>query len=103
KSNLECGNLNIATVKDFYFVPLYPEGLKEEEKKFILGGQANLWTEKIENMRQAEYLMFPRLIAYFDALTNYSKRDWKEFKSHKREILHSLIDSNIACYPGEWE
>ena len=103
KSNLECGNLSVATVKDFYSIPLYPEGLKEEERKFILGGQANLWTEKVENMRQAEYLMFPRLIAYFEALTNYSKRDWEEFKSHKREILHELIDSNITCYPGEWE
>ena len=42
--------------KSYQFDPL-PEGV---DKKFIKGGQANLWTEQVYNMRHAEYMVWPR-------------------------------------------
>jgi hexosaminidase len=40
-----------------------PAALNGEERKHILGAQANLWTEYIADARQAEYMLFPRLFA----------------------------------------
>ncbi len=42
-----------------------PEGANAE---YILGGQANLWTEQVYNMRQAEYMTWPRGFAVAESL-----------------------------------
>lgn len=40
-----------------------PGELTEEESKYVLGAQANLWTEYIETPQQVEYMIFPRMMA----------------------------------------
>ncbi len=40
-----------------------PEVLTEEEGKYILGVQANLWAEYILDFKHVEYMLFPRLMA----------------------------------------
>jgi hexosaminidase len=40
-----------------------PAALRADEKKHILGAQANVWTEYIADTRQVEYMLFPRLFA----------------------------------------
>ncbi len=44
------------------------EGFGQEEKKLILGGQANLWTEHVHTGREAEYLLWPRLALFAERL-----------------------------------
>ncbi len=56
-----------------------PEGLTEEEAKFILGGQANIWTEYIPDFEQVEYMAFPRAIALMQGLWCQSKPGYSEF------------------------
>ncbi len=54
-----------------------PEGA---DGKYILGGQANLWTEQIYNLRQAEYMTWPRAFAVAESLWSpKEKKDWDEF------------------------
>lgn len=48
--------------KVYSFNPIPPE-LSETEATFILGPQANLWTEYITTQQQVEYMVFPRMIA----------------------------------------
>jgi len=36
--------------------------LTPEEAKYILGAQANIWTEKIGTMKHLEYMIYPRLL-----------------------------------------
>ncbi|NUY82568.1 family 20 glycosylhydrolase [Flavobacterium sp. MAH-1] len=48
--------------KVYNFNPI-PEALSVEESKYILGAQANLWTEYIATEKHAEYMVFPRLAA----------------------------------------
>lgn len=48
--------------KIYSYQPL-PEELNQDESKYILGVQANLWTEYIPDFKQAEYMLFPRLMA----------------------------------------
>lgn len=40
-----------------------PEELSEEEEKYILGVQGNVWTEFIRTADQVEYMAFPRMCA----------------------------------------
>lgn len=40
-----------------------PRQLKADEQQYIIGVQANLWTEYIPNFRQVEYMELPRMAA----------------------------------------
>lgn len=47
---------------------------------FILGGQANLWTEQIYNYRQIEYMVWPRAFAVSESLWSPEKhKNWNNF------------------------
>ena len=46
----------------YNFNPI-PESLTEEQAKFILGTQANIWTEYITTPEHLEYMILPRLAA----------------------------------------
>jgi hexosaminidase len=54
------GFLPLEKVYDFEPVP---DSLPAQYAPFILGGQANLWTEYIAGFAHVEYMMFPRLCA----------------------------------------
>ena len=43
-------------------------GLTDAEQQRILGGQANVWTEYIEDEETCEYMMLPRLCAFSEAV-----------------------------------
>ena len=70
-----------------------PTGLTPEQQARILGGQANLWTEYVPNLRRAEYMLFPRLCAM--AEDDWSTKDahnWEEFQ-HRVELNQSRLDA----------
>ncbi|CAI6085090.1 unnamed protein product [Clonostachys chloroleuca] len=46
----------------YAFEPV-PEGLTEDEKKRVIGCQANIWTEHMESARRVDYMAYPRLCA----------------------------------------
>ncbi|MEA4936014.1 MAG: beta-N-acetylhexosaminidase [Paludibacter sp.] len=69
---------NYKTVRlnqSYNFNPV-PEGA---DAKYILGGQANLWTEEVCNFRQAQYMTWPRGFAVVDAVWSTGTKDWNEF------------------------
>lgn len=54
-----------------------PEGA---DTRYVLGGQANLWTEQIYNIRQAEYMTWPRGFAVAESVWSpKEKKDWSAF------------------------
>ncbi len=58
-----------------------PAVLSETECKYILGAQANLWTEYITNPKKVEYQLFPRIAALSEVLwTPKEKRNWEDFE-----------------------
>lgn len=62
--------------KAYQFEPL-PEGVNAS---LIKGGQANLWTEQVYNMRHAQYMTWPRAFAIAEALWSpKEKRNWNDF------------------------
>lgn len=62
-----------------------PEELTKEQEKFILGGQANLWTEYMGSMDHVEYMAFPRALALIQNL-------WCEEKPKYDEFLRTYLD-----------
>lgn len=65
--------------KVYSFEPV-PEGLSPEEQKYIIGAQANLWTEYIPSLSQAQYMILPRLDALAETQwTEPSKKDYRNF------------------------
>lgn len=65
--------------KVYAFNPV-PEELPAEAAKHILGGQANLWTEFVPNLKHAEYMTFPRIGAMAEALWSPKEvRSWESF------------------------
>lgn len=80
--------------QSYKFDPL-PTGVNE---KFVLGGQANLWTEQIYNIRQAEYMTWPRGFAIAESLWSpKEKKDWNKFVS-KTEAQFPRLDCAQTKY-----
>ncbi|RYF96497.1 MAG: beta-N-acetylhexosaminidase, partial [Chitinophagaceae bacterium] len=70
----------ISIQKVYSYEPV-PKVLKANEKKYILGAQANIWTEYMENPRKVEYMIFPRLTALSEVLWSPANgRSWNEFE-----------------------
>jgi hexosaminidase len=62
--------------KAYEFDPM-PAGV---DPKYILGGQGNLWTEQITNMRHAQYMLWPRGFALAESLWSPPlKKSWPDF------------------------
>lgn len=67
---------SLRTKKSYSFDPV-PDGV---EPKYILGGQGNLWTEQIPNMRYAEYMLYPRAWALSDVYWSPKEsKNWDNF------------------------
>ncbi|RBA28468.1 glycoside hydrolase family 20 protein [Flavobacterium tibetense] len=75
--------------KVYSFNPI-PKELSAEESKYILGAQANVWTEYINTPEHVEYMVFPRIAALSEVLWGTSNpNNYKEFE--KRLISHFEI------------
>jgi hexosaminidase len=71
--------------KTYEFEPV-PEGV---ESRYILGGQANLWTEQVYNTRHLQYMVWPRGLAISECL--WSPRDKKNW-----DWFASKVESNFG-------
>jgi hexosaminidase len=66
-------------LRDSYKFEPVPEGVAPE---MILGGQGNVWTEQLQNMRAVEYMVWPRALAVSEAVWSpKEKKDWNNFVS----------------------
>ncbi len=58
-----------------------PAELSAEEGKYILGAQANVWTEYMDNPGKVEYMIFPRMAALSEVLwSKKENRNWAAFE-----------------------
>jgi hexosaminidase len=72
--------------KVYAFDPM-PAELDAEKAKYILGGQANLWTEYIATESHAEYMLLPRMTALSEALwTDTGRKDFEDFKVRLKDV-----------------
>ena len=58
----------LVTLKNVYTFNPIPDKLLEENKKYILGAQGNLWTEYVQTPQRAQYRVLPRMTALSEVL-----------------------------------
>ncbi len=75
--------------KVYSYEPL-PVELTEEESKYIIGAQANVWTEYMATADHVEYMLLPRLSALSEVVWSpKEKKDWEDFRSRmNRQIIN---------------
>ena len=66
-----------------------PEVLTPEQQKYILGVQANLWTEYIPTNKKVEYMVFPRLVAV--AEVGWTRPENKNFDDFSKKRLPKVL------------
>lgn len=64
-----------------------------EQQKYVIGAQANLWTEYINNWELAEYMLFPRLCALAEVV--WSPKSARNYKNFIAKLNHhfNLFDA----------
>ncbi len=68
-------------IEKVYTYEPVPKELTEEEGKYVLGAQANLWAEYITNPRKVEYMLFPRMAALSEVLwSKKENKNWEDFE-----------------------
>jgi hexosaminidase len=81
---------NLRLKKCYSFEPV-PEGVNP---KYILGGQANLWTEHIPTLRKAEYMTYPRCWALSEVY--WSPKDSKNWDNFVKRVEFQFDRADIA-------
>ncbi|MAL59116.1 MAG: beta-N-acetylhexosaminidase [Flavobacteriaceae bacterium] len=79
--------------KVYGFNPI-PSALSEEEAKYILGAQGNVWTEYMKTPKHVEYMIFPRILALSEVdwkgPTQDFEKDYPQFVSRVESFMERL-------------
>uniref|UniRef100_A0A383VT24 beta-N-acetylhexosaminidase n=1 Tax=Tetradesmus obliquus TaxID=3088 RepID=A0A383VT24_TETOB len=74
--------------------------LSEDEAAHILGSQANLWCEYVQDEETAEYMLLPRLAALAESVwTPVAVKDWGRFSSRLQRHLPLLQQMGYKYRP----
>lgn len=76
-----------------------PDSLNIEEQKYIIGIQANLWTEYILDKSHLQYMLLPRMAAMAEnAWTKSPKGNYQDFKIKLQELFkrYEILGYNFA-------
>lgn len=69
------------TVQKVYNYEPVPAALAAEDTKYILGAQANVWSEYMKTPAKVEYMVFPRMSALSEVLwSRKESRNWSDFE-----------------------
>ncbi|GAA2396387.1 beta-N-acetylhexosaminidase [Streptomyces glaucosporus] len=98
------------TLRDVHrFDPVPPELAGTAAEKHVLGAQANLWTEVVEDRQRADYQAFPRLAAFAEAVWSPREaRDWEGFERRMAGAHYARLDALGVAYrppsgPRPWQ
>ncbi|HEX5026299.1 MAG TPA: beta-N-acetylhexosaminidase, partial [Agriterribacter sp.] len=76
-----------------------PSALNSAEAKYVLGVQANVWTEHIPTSEHLEYMIFPRLLALAEVgWTAAGNKNWDSFETRLQKQYTLLQRCNIHYY-----
>ncbi|MFF4400127.1 beta-N-acetylhexosaminidase [Streptomyces sp. NPDC001480] len=93
----------VRTLEDVYRFEPVPPQLTEEEARRVLGTQANVWTEVMEDSARVDYQAFPRLAAFaevaWSALPAPAERDFAGFERRMAAHYRRLDALGVAYRP----
>lgn len=79
-----------------------PDVLTPEQQKFIIGAQANVWTEYMDNPAKVEYMIFPRMAALSEVLWSPASKRNKENFEHKLLYQFGRYEQWKVNYSKAW-
>ena len=72
-----------------------PDALTADESKYIMGAQANVWTEYIETTNHVEYMLLPRMLALSEVVWSPKEsRDYNDFSKRIEKHYDLLSKKN---------
>lgn len=81
------------TLEKVYSYEPVPEVLNDEETKYIMGAQANMWTEYMETTNHVEYMLLPRMCTLSEVVWSPKESrnltDFLQRMSHQYNLLAS--------------
>ncbi|MEU5120653.1 beta-N-acetylhexosaminidase [Streptomyces asoensis] len=93
----------VRTLEDVYRFEPVPAELTHREARHVLGTQANLWTEVMEDHTRVDYQAFPRLAAFaevaWSALPAPRERDFAGFERRMRSHYGRLDALGVGYRP----
>ncbi|MFI1105272.1 beta-N-acetylhexosaminidase [Streptomyces melanogenes] len=93
----------VRTLEDVYRFEPVPPQLTEAEARHVLGTQANVWTEVMQDQARVDYQVFPRLAAFaevaWSALPAPAARDFADFERRMRSHYPRLDALGVAYRP----
>jgi len=88
--------------KVYSYEPI-PKELSPEEAKYILGAQANMWTEYIPTEHHLEYMLLPRMLALAEVNWTLPKRkNWDDFNRRLQPQLLRFDREGTNYCPGDY-
>ena len=81
-----------------YNSKVIPAGLTAEERKHVIGNQANMWTESLGEYDKLTYMLYPRLFAVAEnSWSPESVQSWDDFIERLKSHL-TIFDQNSVRY-----
>ncbi|TZF82233.1 family 20 glycosylhydrolase [Pedobacter sp. BS3] len=89
----------LVSLETLYSYNPVPAELTPDQQKYILGVQANLWTEYVETPEKALYLLLPRLYALSEvAWTPLQSKNWTDFSQKRLPEFLAKLDRTDLLY-----
>ncbi|MEU9300453.1 beta-N-acetylhexosaminidase [Streptomyces sp. NPDC048269] len=87
----------VRTLEDVYRFEPVPPKLSEAAAAHVLGAQANVWTEVMEDQGRVDYQVFPRLAAFAEVvwspLAEPQERDFARFEDRMAAAHYARLDA----------
>lgn len=86
--NEPSGRAQIETLGDVYAFDPTPPALNDDQRKHVIGLQANVWTEHIREQDNVDYAIFPRAAAIAElGWSPAAHHDWADFHARMPDEL----------------
>ena len=91
------GRSNTLSLKDVYLFNPLPEAIQPEQRKHVLGLQANLWAEFMRSEARVTYMAYPRVAALAEVAWSPQERiNWEEFEKRLEPQLRRYATLGIG-------
>jgi hexosaminidase len=80
-----------------------PKELDSTEAKYVLGAQANVWTEFIPTVQQVEYMVLPRMLALSEVVwTPKEDKNYDDFYRRLQSQFKAFGEKGLNYCPGNF-
>ena len=94
----------LLTLEQVYNFEPVPADLSKQEARYIIGAQANVWTEYMKTPEFVEYMIFPRAAALSEVLwSTKANRNYPWFKKRMLEQIKRYDAEGIRYCKAEFK